>query len=279
MALRSLIIVCLVLCAGCRSEPGVHAAHPGIRQVDTGIAVYVGGQLNGYEQLQRMGFRSVIDVDATMPQDGTALDLRIVHLPLRYSGITDDEARLLADAMDSMERPIYVHCHHGTNRAPVAAAIGLVGTGEWTPDHGMRLLERSGTDRAFAGLYDAVASSSVIPPEERLSIDQVECRVEALPVLMAEIDESWSVLKDEVRRGRPAGDAAARSAALVDLLRVAFDGDANMESDSYRALADQVVVQATALEHALRNDRFDRLQSLVDAVGASCTACHRQHRN
>ena len=206
------------------------------------------------------------------------LDLRIVHLPLRYSGITDDEARLLADAMDSMERPIYVHCHHGTNRngrsGDRSRGDGGVDAGPW---HAV-----AGAQRDGPGIRRSVRRGRIIECDttgERLSIDQVECRVEALPVLMAEIDESWSVLKDEVRRGRPAGDAAARSAALVDLLRVAFDGDANMESDSYRALADQVVVQATALEHALRNDRFDRLQSLVDAVGASCTACHRQHRN
>ena len=274
-----MLMSCFVLCVGCRLEPSTQIEHPAIRQVDAELAVYVGGQLDGYEELQRMGFRSVIDVDATAPPRGKDLDLRIVHLPLRYSGITTDEARLLADAMASMDRPIYVHCHHGTNRAPAAAAVALVGIGEWTPDRGVRLLEVSGTDRAFAGLYDSVASSNVIPRDERMPIDQIDRTMEEFPVLMAGIDDSWAALIEDVERRRPATDVTARSAEFVDMLRVAFDADARMESESYRALANQVVVEATELEHALRGVQMNRVQILLDAVGATCTACHRQYRN
>ena len=78
---------------------------------------------------------------------------------------------------------------------------------------------------------------------------------------------------------RPSMELATRSAEFVDMLRVAFDADARMESESYRALANQVVAEATELEHALRDGQMHRVQILLDAVGATCTACHRQYRN
>jgi len=274
-----MLMSCFVLCVGCRLDPSAQIEHPAIRQVDAELAVYVAGQPDGYEELQRMGFRSVIDVDATAPPPAKDLDLRIVHLPLRYSGITADEARVLADAIASMDRPIYVHCHHGTNRAPAAAAIALVGIGEWTPDRGVRLLEVSGTDRAFAGLYDSVASSNVIPRDERMSIDQIDRTLDEFPVLMSGIDDSWAALVEGVERRRPSMELAARSAEFVDMLRVAFDADARMESESYRTIANQAVAEATELEHALRGGQMHRVQSLLDAVGATCAACHRQYRN
>ena len=143
----------------------------------------------------------------------------------------------------------------------------------------MRLLEVSGTDRAFAGLYDSVASSNVIPRDERMSIDQIDRTLDEFPVLMSGIDDSWAALVEGVERRRPSMELATRSAEFVDMLRVAFDTDARMESESYRALANQVVAEATELEHALRDGQMHRVQILLDAVGATCTACHRQYRN
>ena len=279
MCLRLAIISCLVLCIGCRTEPKLHHAGPTIHQVDPAVAVYVGGQLDGYAGLQELGFRSVIDVDATTPRTQPNVDMQIVHLPLRYSGITEEEARALAGALGSMDRPIYVHCHHGTNRAPAAVAVGLVGTGEWTPNQGMRLLERIGTDRAFTGLYDSVAAADGIAPADRMSIKQLARTVDGFPVLMAGIDEVWATLVEDLRSRRPSPDAAAQSAEFVDMLRVAFDTDARMEAEGYRALADQAVAHATALEHALRTDQLRRIRELVDAVQTTCTACHRRFRD
>ena len=211
------------------------AAH-GARVVqagDSGVEVFIGGQPRGYEALQQMGFRSVIDVDATPPGVRLPEAMTIVHLPLRYSGITHEQASELIAALEELERPVYIHCHHGTNRAPAAAAVGLIGTGEWSSAQGMQLMDQAGADSAFHGLFRSVADARVIPAHERAPRVSNIQSFDSFAVLMAKIDEQMSLLAMATSGVSPSPEAAAESAALVDLLRVAFDGCAQMEEEAF----------------------------------------------
>jgi cytochrome c556 len=96
---------------------------------------------------------------------------------------------------------------------------------------------------------------------------------------MAGIDEGWAALAFDLEGSRPSSETATQAAELVDMLRSAFDADARMEEGAFHGHAMQSISHATALEHALRGDRFDQVNDLVDALNATCMSCHRQYRD
>jgi len=271
------------VCGSCQSPHHPEQVPPKVpesfRQVDSGVEVFIGGQPGGYDALQQMGFRSVIDVDATPPGVRPPAAMTIVHLPLRYSGITHQQASELIAVLEELERPVYIHCHHGTNRAPAAAAVGLIGTGELSSAQGMQLMDQAGADAAFQGLFRSVADARVIPSHERAPRVSDIQSFDSFAVLMAKIDEQTSLLAMETSGVSPSSDAAAESAALVDLLRVAFDGCAQMEEEGFRNHAVESIAQATALEHALRRQQFDQARNHFAALNATCSDCHRAYRD
>lgn len=249
------------------------------RQVDSGVEVFIGGQPRGYEALQQMGFKSVIDVDATPPEARSYEAMAIVHLPLRYSGITHEQASELVFALEELARPVYIHCHHGSNRAPAAAAVGLVGTGEWSVAQGIQLMKRAGADPAFYGLFRSVADARVIPSHERSPRDSGLRKFDSFAVSMAKIDEHVANLVRDTAGVPPSPEVAAEAAELVDVLRVAFDGSAHMEEELFHAHASLSIAQAVSLEHALRREQFDQIHDLFTALNATCADCHRQYRD
>ena len=96
---------------------------------------------------------------------------------------------------------------------------------------------------------------------------------------MAKIDEQTSLLAMATAVVSPSPEVAAESAALVDLLRVAFDGYAQMEEEGFRNHAVESMAQATALEHALRRQQFGQAQNHLAALNATCSGCHRAYRD
>ena len=282
------IIFMLVLCGlviGCdeptRSTSGAVDGLPNLQRVDPDLDVWVGGQPHpgiGDAALARLGIRSMLVVDALPPLVGEGPEV-VAHLPLKYSGIGPTESSQLAFLLGSLERPIYIHCHHGTNRAPAAAAIGLIATGEWTNEQGLALLEQSGTSAAFSGLFESVRSASVLPPAQRLPPGDAGARIDDLALSMAAVEDAYLALEAASMQGWTDPGAAAEAARLVDLLRTCFDTTSMNEDRVFRTLATGSIERAGALESSLVDGDRDGAVKQLMAVAATCSACHDRFRN
>jgi len=125
-----------------------------------------------FESLVGLGVKTIISVDGSTPKVDMAGEwgMRYVHLPIRYDGITKEEGARIARAVRDLPKPIYIHCMHGTARAPSAAAYAEVALGDLDHDAGVDLLHRVGTPPEYQGLFDAVASC---PKLDKKTLDAV----------------------------------------------------------------------------------------------------------
>tara|TARA_B100001115_G_scaffold168792_1_gene148907 strand:+ start:24 stop:872 length:849 start_codon:yes stop_codon:yes gene_type:complete len=280
---RLLVMLLPMVLLGCdKSDPpavGSDDGLPNLQCVDSTMQIWVGGHPHpgrGDAAMDRLGIRSIIVVDAPPPVDPSR---PAVHLPLKYSGIDEREASQLAYLLTTLERPIYIHCHHGTNRAPAAAAIGLIGTGELTAAEGLGLLDRSGTNPSFGGLFEAVRTATPIPNDRREPYDGSDATVDDFALSMSDVDEVFARLEGASDRGWTDTQSPADAAELVDLLRVSLDRTALNEDQIFRRLSEGSIARATALEDALvQGDRTAALRQMK-SLTATCRACHDRFRN
>ena len=75
----------------------------------------------GFEELERMGVKTIISVDGAVPavERAKARGMRYIHLPIGYNGF-DEKRRLelVRATRDAMkDGPVYLHCHHGKHRS------------------------------------------------------------------------------------------------------------------------------------------------------------------
>ena len=275
---------CLVGCADSTSARSTEAGEslPALRDVQHGIGIHVGGEPAGepgLRALQELGIRSIIDVDATPPGSGIKehFGIRVVHLPLKYSGITMEEAQVISGLLETLPRPIYVHCHHGTNRAPAAVAVGLVGMGEWSSEDGLALLHASGTDPAFKGLFDSVDSAVLIAPALR---QHHPGRVDPgdLALTMDLVDAEWTRLEQFAHSHWVDPASPASAAQLVDLFRTT-SGFSGEHGAGFAELAEESIAAAQQLEDMLIAGRHATATEQLLLLEQSCSACHHRYRD
>ncbi|MGB0716674.1 MAG: hypothetical protein ACPGXK_12395, partial [Phycisphaerae bacterium] len=114
--------------------------------------------------LASLGIRTIISVDGGRPDlsAASARGFRYVHIPLGYDGINEGEGLLLAKALLELERPIYVHCHHGKHRGPAAVATALVMLDEFSMKAAQDFLTVAGTSLHYDGLLASVHQSTPV---------------------------------------------------------------------------------------------------------------------
>jgi protein tyrosine phosphatase (PTP) superfamily phosphohydrolase (DUF442 family) len=292
---------------GAEETPGVEAWSPG--RVDRAHLpnawrlhekIISGGQPegeSGYRQLSELGVRTVISVDGAQPQVALAqkYGLRYVHLPHGYDGVPQKRAQELAKAVRDLPGPIYIHCHHGKHRSPVAAAVACVGAGLMPPCRALRVLRTAGTSEHYRGLYLAAARARRIEtglldelPVEFSEREDVPPMAEA----MVSLEGTYNRLQTLAQAGwRPPGDSPdldpPHEALLLrehftELLRMQ---DTLQQPPAFREMLREGERAASQLEAGLRR-RFDHRQPVPAAVGHSlarltenCKACHRRFRD
>src|ERR1044072_3259574 len=82
--------------------------------------------------------------------------MRYVHLPHGYDGIPTTTQLQLIKAVETVEGPVYIHCHHGQHRGPVAAAIVCMAEKNWSAAEAETWLRTVGTGTNYQGLYATV---------------------------------------------------------------------------------------------------------------------------
>ena len=129
------------LVAGCATaRPSASAPDlPAFRQVDEGY--YRGGQPSseGLRELARMGIRTIINLrhhTARMDEEqrfAQSLGMHWVNIPIWYFWRPSDQQmqQFLALATDPAQRPVFVHCRQGRNRAGLMTAVYRVTFQGW----------------------------------------------------------------------------------------------------------------------------------------------------
>lgn len=281
--MRIAAIVAVVLLAGCgrgfRATPGTLATH----QVRGG-AILIGpapGQVE-LEELSRAGVRSVLSVDAAIPDVDAAgaLGLRYMHVPLGYDGIDAVQQARLAAAIKHAEAPLYVHCHRGQHRAPAAVASALISLGRWTPRQGTSLLAAVGCHPGYEGLWSATRQAVLL---DAATVDAAahdlpaRATIRDLAEAMAAIDRSMEQLELLAAAGwRPPAahpDLAPRALAgqLHDQLRAVRD--LPPRGDGWHGDLEAAIAAAAILESGEDDD------AALRAIHARCTACHQRWRD
>lgn len=142
----ALIFVLLTLMAitGCEiaaSQQPVGVEIPAFAQVDEGLSR--GGQPSpeGLRQLARQGVKTIVSLryhSREMNEErqlAESLGMRWVNLPMWYWWRPSDKQirRFLKITADPAQRPVFVHCRQGRNRASIMAALYRIAQQGWAP--------------------------------------------------------------------------------------------------------------------------------------------------
>jgi protein tyrosine phosphatase (PTP) superfamily phosphohydrolase (DUF442 family) len=255
----------------------------------------------GFKQLADLGVKTILSVDGATPDVETARKhgLRYVHLPITYGGVTPDEGKRLAKALQELPGPIYVHCHHGQHRSAAAVAVACVMNGQLKPEQAESVLQTFGTGLGFKGLWRDARNAR---PLDRQTLDAVTVtyveRTSIPPIAeaMVDIDKSLDALKDLQKSGwlPPAGrrdvDAAHEALQLREKLHeVGRTDDAVLRRpDDYKLKLQAAEAAAQNLEDVLQGWKPvpaanaalpARIDTTLKAVTASCVACHKSYRD
>jgi len=244
----------------------------------------------GYETLKELGVRTVISVDAAKPEleRAEANGLTYIHIPIKYSGITDEQRAAIALALAQSEGTVYVHCHHGKHRGPAAAAIGLIGIGACTPEDGRNLMEQAGTSASYTGLWGDVAHAGILSDAEMVEASPMiveYARIEGLPAIMAEMDRVYDHLavlaKNDWQAPENHPDLSARSEAgqLHDLFRtILSDQTLPVPDETYAKYMNASLDLSQTLEAQILGEMNAEAVITIEKLKATCSACHKGYR-
>ena len=247
----------------------------------------------GFESLRSLGIKTIITVDGARPEVDRArkFELRYVHLPIGYDGISQDQANRIARAVRDLPGPIYLHCHHGQHRGPAAAATARFCLDDkCTVAAAIAVMKRAGTDPKYAGLYaapnrvhrpsaDELAAAAANFPET--------APIPALAQAMVQIDGTW----DNLQAVRKAGWKAPKDNAdldpphealqLVEHFReIGRTADTAQRPDDFRRWLGDAEKSAATFEESLRsNCATSELEKAFQRCRASCSQCHAKYRD
>jgi protein tyrosine phosphatase (PTP) superfamily phosphohydrolase (DUF442 family) len=252
---------------------------------------------HAFAELSALGIRSIISVDGARPDLARAARyrLRYVHLPHGYEGLGEERMVQLAQAIQQLPKPIYLHCHHGKHRSPTAAAVACLATGQITTQQARHVLQLAGTNPSYLGLFHAVEQAQVLAPKV-LREPQVEFpELVAVPPLaesMVSIDEAhgrlsrlakndWTPLTEQ-----PQMTAHHQALLLVEqLTELSRASETQQRPDRFRAILSEQLTTAQQLQELLepRAPEHDSLklrrQETFAQLSRLCTDCHRQFRD
>jgi protein tyrosine phosphatase (PTP) superfamily phosphohydrolase (DUF442 family) len=246
----------------------------------------------GFDELKRMGVRTIISVDGATPElsKAEARGMRYVHIPVTYADVTEEQRSEIARAVRDLPGPVYIHCHHGKHRSPAAAASAAVALGYITPEQGVAFLKTAGTAPNYQGLYRCVADARVATPAQ-LAAASAEFpavqRPQGMVAAMVEVDVAFENLGEIRAAGwvvpsdHPDLVPAAEAGRLADNIR--FSGEDHKTlvwGEAYQAKLKHAIEVAGQLEEDLvRGAPREQLEAGYKLVQASCKDCHAAYRD
>ena len=275
--------------------PGLHNVYRLSEQIVSGSEPH--GE-EAYEQMRRMGIRTILTVDGKIPDAETAAryGLRYVHVPIRYNGVTHAERVAIAKTFRELEGPFYVHCFHGQHRGPAAAALGRLVLDQASREQAVaEMRQYCGTSKKYEGLYRDIAAGD-LPDEAETAASDFDFapafRFEGERGAMVEIARSFDTLKDlsqrdwQVNPEHPDATAPGEARRLYQALTQIHELPATaFKPADYRSILELSLAQSAQLLALLEKsaappaEGAKTAKDLVGELGQSCEACHGLYRN
>jgi protein tyrosine phosphatase (PTP) superfamily phosphohydrolase (DUF442 family) len=253
--------------------------------------IYSGGVPEGdagFLGLKKLGIKTIVTVDGAKPEvaRAKALGMRYVHLPFGYDSCPVPTANAIAKAVKDLPGPIYIHCHHGKNRSPVAAAVAAKALDGISDDEAESILVRAGAGKNYTGLYNDVRAYKA-PTLDELDLMKVKLPetaetpplVEAMVAievrygrLLARQKDGWKAVSGV----HPAYEALQLQELYTEINRTSENKKRPAE---YRKWMRQSEVDGKALEVALRAGKHDEAGPFLGRITAGCSSCHAKYRN
>ena len=278
------------------NEPSLHNAYRVTAKVLSGAAPE--GDAS-FAALRRLGVKTIISVDGAKPDVATAKKhgLRYVHLPIGYDDVTTDEGRAIAKAIDELDGPLYVHCHHGKHRSAAAVAVACVFNGQLEPRQAEAVLKTFGTGENYKGLWGSARDARPLPPQT-LRATKVDYR-EVAPVppmaeAMVAIDGNWERLKLAEKAnwrapgGHPDVDPAHEALQLMERLHeLGRTHDVQGRPAAFRMMLGDSDAAAKMLHESLAawskggsiGPPPPQAANAMKTIASGCSACHKSFRD
>ena len=274
---------------------------PGLHNViHVSDQLYSGGSPEGdagFESMKKLGIKTILSVDGARPDVGRAMkiQMRYVHLPIGYDGVSQEQALKLTKAVRDLPGPVYLHCHHGKHRSPgAAAAILMCLDNQCTVAQAIDVMKRAGTDPRYAGLY--AAPKELRRPAARdldqLKVDFPEtAKIPALAEAMVHIDHHWENLTHirkagwKVPKDHPDLDPPHEALQLLEHYRELGRADSMRKRPAdFRAWLTSAEQAARELEEVLRpadGKKFDAkgAEKAYQRSRTLCSQCHDKYRD
>lgn len=245
----------------------------------------------GLHTLAAMGIKTIVSVDGATPDVPGAekLGIRYVHLPISYDTVTPARQKELAQAISSVEGPVYLHCHHGKHRSAAALGSALVLAGKLTPAQAEERMKVSGTAKEYTGLWKAVAEARPLDASQ-LKIDPKTLpsisKVTGMVATMSEIDLVFDLVKQagKAKWSAPAEHpdlvATKETARLASLFaQLENDPDSKKLPADYQEKLRHGIETARGLDAAAQKGDAATADKLLEALGKSCKECHAKYRD
>ena len=254
-----------------------------------------------FAELADLGVKTIISVDGAKPDVEAAKKhgLKYVHLPHGYDGISDERAKDLAQAVNELEGPIYIHCHHGKHRSPAAGAVACVGAGLITPEQSLGVLEMAGTSKDYAGLYDAARHAKEFEQDLLAELKtQFKPVVEVPPMAQAMVDlempfhhlqllseNQWRAMKDHPDI-IPAHEALILREHFTELQRTSESKSYGTDFLNWLKSSETSAVELHTRLKSIEQSNLEKRAAAVKKIDQNllqikndCRACHITVRN
>lgn len=251
-----------------------------------------------FRELVQLGVKTIITVDGVAPDLATAkqFGLRYVHLPHGYDGIPENRVAELAKAVQELDGPIYIHCHHGKHRSPAAASVACVSAGLIPAEQARAVLQVAGTSPSYRGLFRAAAQAKPISLETLRALKVEFHELSEIPPMahaMVDLEHRHDQLVQTSKAGwlAPVSQIDLDVAHQALLLREQFtellrSEPARQQSDEFRELLQDSEQAALALESALRiwkptpgQQPPAEFDLFAERIANNCIACHAKYRD
>lgn len=262
--------------------------------------VISGGMPEGevaFEQLAKLGIQTIISVDGAKPDVEMArrFHMRYIHLPHGYDGIPEQRGHELAKAVLELKGSIYIHCHHGKHRSPVAAVVACVESGFIDPAMSMQVLKTAGTNPNYRGLYQTASEAKPLPIDQlsELQVDYQEvAEIPEVAEAMVNLEHRYDLLKKEDVSSW--GKLSSQHETLAHealLLREHFREMQRMESvkresKEYQQMIQESEQESQSIENLLRGWSIEsnakcveKLRESMQRLGKTCASCHSSYRD
>jgi len=281
-------------------RPGLHHVYRLSDQIISGAEP---AGVEAFAELQSMGVRTVLSVDGKVPDHEVAAlyGIRYVHVPIQYSGISEDELAKISKTFRELDGPFYVHCFHGKHRGPAAAAIGRVVLDGIPRDQAIAEMRQwCSTSSKYEGLYETVATAPIPSTAKTKTYDfnfEPAHQFTGIRSGMIPMARTWDMIKLLKKNGwQPDPEhpdlVALQEATQLHQIFASMHGLDEMKAhtDDFRRWMDQGYAASERLQRALSScsedeDTFDaggwRSEALeaYESLADSCSSCHAVYRD